>query len=236
MNTTTKSKSRLLIVLIGLLLISNLATALVAFMSIKRLDENYTEELSETSSGLQKVIMLAQDCTNIHRAAGNLLLARNEQERQEFWMRVQALRKKESDQLAKVLVQVPPSAGSPMEPLWLASLKYSQALDEMLALVKQGDIQAAQAYRLDQLRPIFDQYQNSQIERSVHLSREAMLSNSELTSTADTHKKLLLGFGGWPFAVLLLMVVGAGFLGAVLWRLLRQIERDEAVQNANRHF
>jgi hypothetical protein len=236
MKDTAKRFPRVLLVVIGLLLCSNLATALVAYLTIERLDERYTNELGKAVPGLHEVILLGQDSTNTHRTAGNLLLARDETEVKGMWARLLEARRHEQERMNEVFVKGSPKAGDALEPLWLASRNYNQALEEYLALIKSGDRERALAYRLDKLRPLFDLYQARQREESIRMNFDAMRANSELSSQAKSRKSLLLGFAGWPFIAMLGMLVGFGLLGGMLWRQLRHIEIEEKKLRSDRGF
>ncbi|MEY4488021.1 MAG: hypothetical protein RIQ79_529 [Verrucomicrobiota bacterium] len=236
MSSSGKNIPRVLIVLIGLLLCSNLGTALLAFLVIERLDERYSREFNKAVPGLHELMLLAQESTNTHRAAGNLLLARDESESKLMWTRLDEARQKELDRLTEVFSKGPVSAGDPMEPLWLASHNYNQLLAEYLEFVKQGKRDEALAYRLDKLRPSFDLYQQRQREESVRLNLEAMQSNREISAQAKERQSLLLGFGGWPFAVLIAMLAIFAVLGFVLWKQLRGIESSEGMLRTDRSF
>jgi hypothetical protein len=236
MSEAAKRFPRVLLVVVGLLLCSNLATAFVAYLTIARLDERYTNEVAKAVPGLHEVILLAQDSTNTHRAAGNLLLARDQDEAKVMRARLADARQQELERLTVVFAKGPPEAGDAMEPLWLASRNYNQSLEDYLAFIRSGDRDAALAYRLDILRPIFDAYQTRQREESIRLNFDAVRANTELSAQAKSRKSMLLGFGGWPFAVMLVMLVGLGILGGALWRQLRHIESDEKKLRSNNGF
>ncbi len=227
---------RVLIVLIGLLVCSNLGTALVAFLVIDRLDERYSTEFNKAVPGLHELMLLAQESTNTHRAAGNLLLARDVSESKLMWTRLEEVRQKELDRLTEVFSKGPVSAGDPMAPLWSASHTYNQSLAEYLELVRNGNRDVALAYRLDKLRPSFDLYQQRQREESIRLNFEAMQSNREISAQAKERQSLLLGFGGWPFLALSAMLAIFAVLGFVLWKQLRSIENSEGTLRTDRSF
>ena len=236
MSNTTNRSPRVLLILIGLLLCSNLATALVAYLVIERIDQRYTSEVNSAVPGLHEVVMLAQEATNTHRAAGNLLLARDANEVKVIQARMKEARQHELDRLTEVFAKGPPSPGDPMEPLWNASRDYSRALEEYLALYDTGNRDAALAYRLDTLRPLFDAYQNKQREESIRLNFEAMKASGEIAAQVKSRKSLLLGFGSWPFVVMMVMLVAFGVLGGVLWRQLQHIEGEEKKLRTDRDF
>jgi len=181
-------------------------------------------------------MLLAQESTNTHRAAGNLLLARGVSESKLMWTRLEEVRQKELDRLTEVFSKGPVSAGDPMAPLWSASHTYNQSLAEYLELVRNGNRDVALAYRLDKLRPSFDLYQQRQREESIRLNFEAMQSNREISAQAKERQSLLLGFGGWPFLVLIAMLAIFAVLGFVLWKQLRSIENSEGTLRTDRSF
>jgi len=236
MTAATKRPPRLLLILVGLLLCSNLATALVAYLVVERLDDRYAREMSIVVPGLHEVMLLAQDSTNTHRAAGNLLLARDEAEKKVMWERLQQARENELERLTEVFASGPPSAGDLKEPLWRASRDYNAGLEEFLALFSKGKRDAALAFRLDMLRPVFDNYQNRQRDESIRLNFEAMRTSTELSDQAKTRKSMLLGLGGWPLVAITAMLVGFGLLGGVLWRQLWHIEAEEKKLRTGREF
>lgn len=236
MHSTAKRPSRFLLMLVGLLLCSNLATALVAYLVIERLDERYSRELTTAVPGLHEVMLLAQDSTNTHREAGNLLLARDEAEAKLIRARLQDARQTELNRITEIFIQGPPQAGDALEPLWLASSNYNQALQEYLLLIENGKKDEALAYRLDKLRPIFSFYQSRQREESVRLNFEALRTSGELSAQANARKSMLLGLGGWPLAAMLVMLVAFGVLGGLLWRQLHHIESEEKKLRADHEF
>lgn len=227
MHSTAKRPPRFLLMLVGLLLCSNLATGLVAYLVIERLDEGYSRELTTAVPGLHEVMLLAQDSTNTHRAAGNLLLARDEAEMNVIMARLQDARQTELDRITEIFIKGPPQAGDAQEQLWLASSNYNQALQEYLLLVANGKKDEALAYRLDKLRSIFDFYQSRQREESIRLNLEALRTSGELSAQAKARKGMLLSLGGWPLAAMLFMLVAFGVLGGLLWRQLHHIESEE---------
>ncbi len=236
MHSTAKRPPRFLLMLVGLLLCSNLATGLVAYLVIERLDERYSRELTTAVPGLHEVMLLAQDSTNTHRAAGNLLLARDEAEMNVIMARLQDARQTELDRITEIFIKGPPQAGDAQEPLWLASSNYNQALQEYLLLVANGKKDEALAYRLDKLRSIFDSYQSRQREESIRLNLEALRTSGELSAQAKARKGMLLGLGGWPLAAMLFMLVAFGVLGGLLWRQLHHIESEEKKLRTDREF
>lgn len=236
MHSTAKRSPRFLLILVGLLLCSNLATALVAYLVIERLDERYSRELTTAVPGLHEVMLLAQDSTNTHRAAGNLLLARDEAETNVIMARLQDARQTELNRITEIFAKGPPQAGEALEPLWLASSNYNQALQEYLLLFENGKKDEALTYRLDKLRPIFDFYQNRQREESIRLNFEALRTSSELSAQAKARKGILLGLGGWPLAAMMVMLVAFGVLGGLLWRQLHHIESEEKKLRTDREF
>lgn len=234
--STSKRNSRFLLILIGLLLCSNLATALVAYLVIDRIDTQYSEELRNKVPGLHEVMVLAQEATNTHRAAGNLLLARDEKEKTELLARVAAAQQAEWHSLAKVFGAGPGEADAERASLWQAANDYKAAVGQFLVLINRGDRDAALAYRLDQLRPAFDQYQRRQREESVRLNFAAIKAGGEISASVTARKGVLLGFGSWPFLVMLAMLVVFGILGGILWRQLRRIEADERELRPEQRF
>ncbi len=236
MSEASKRFPNVLLVVIGLLICSNLATALVAYLTIERLDERYTNELTKSVPGLHEVILLAQESTNVHRAAGNLLLARDQDEAKAIWTRLSDARQHEQKRLNEIFAKGPAAAGDVLEPLWSASLGYRQSLEEYLTFIQRGDRDAALAFRLDKLRPTFDLYQTRQREESIRMNFEAIRTNNELSAEAKSRKSMLLGFGGWPFIAMLVMLVNLGLLGGLLWRQLREIEREEKKLRSERGF
>lgn len=227
MHSTAKRPPRFLLMLVGLLLCSNLTTGLVAYLVIERIDEGYSRELTAAVPGLHEVMLLAQDSTNTHRAAGNLLLARDEAEMNVIMARLQDARQTELDRITEIFIKGPPEAGDAQEQLWLASSNYNQALQEYLLLVANGKKDEALAYRLDKLRSIFDFYQSRQREESIRLNLEALRTSGELSAQAKARKGMLLSLGGWPLAAMLFMLVAFGVLGGLLWRQLHHIESEE---------
>lgn len=235
-NTTPQRYPRVLLMLTGLLLCSNLATALVAYLVIDHMDQRYSSQLTATVPGLHEVVLLAQDSTNTHRAAANLLIARNEDESKLMGQRLIEARRKELDRITEVFAKGPPASGDPMEPLWNASRDYDRALSEYVAIFNSGDRDAALAYRLDKLRPIFDVYQSKQVAESARLNFEAMKASGEITEQVKARQSLLIGFGSWPFVIIIGMLVVFGLLGGVLWRQLQQIEGEERKLRTARDF
>lgn len=236
MTSTAKRKPRFLPALIGLLLCSNLVTALVAYLVIDRMDERYSSEMKTAVPGLHEVMMLAQESTNTHRAAGNLLMARDPAEEKVIWERLQEARRQERARLIEVFPGGPVGPNEPLGPLWEASRAYEASLEKFIAIFSQGDKQAALAYRLDKLREDFDLYQTRQREESIRRNLSAMRKSEEISAQAKAKKSLLLGFGGWPLAVMLALLLGFGVLGAVLWRQLLSIEEDEKRLRAESGF
>jgi hypothetical protein len=236
MHSNAKRPPRFLLMLVGLLLCSNLATALVAYLVIERLDERYSRELTTAVPGLHEVMLLAQDSTNTHRAAGNLLLARDEAETNVITARLQDARQTELNRINEILTKGPSQVGDALEPLLLASSIYNQALQEYLLLIENGKKEEARAYRLDKLRPIFELYQNRLREESVRLNFEALRTSGELSAQAKARKGILLGLGGWPLAAMLFMLVAFGVLGGLVWRQLHHIESEEKKLRTDREF
>jgi hypothetical protein len=228
MPSSTRRHSHLSTALIWLLLCSNLATALLACLVIDRLNERYAGEINSTVPGLHEVILLAQEATNTHRAALNLLMAADEAERDEVRQRLDEARRREGQRLRQIFPDGG-VVGSPREPLWEASDNYGTALDRFLELVQVGDHAAAVVHRASVLRPAFDNYQRLQREESIRLNFEAIRSGAEIHAMVTTRKGLLLGFGVWPLLLASLMLVIVGVLGAMLWRHVRQIEREEGL-------
>jgi hypothetical protein len=216
------------VVLIALLLCSNLATALVAWIIVDRLNERYAAELGTTVPGLHEVMLLAQESTNTHRAALNLPLAVDEEERRLVLQRLAESRQREAARLAQVFPDGPVE-GSPRAPLWAAAKDYGAALDAYLALLANGDKPSATVHRTQVLRPAFDNYQSRQREESIRLNFEAMRGGAEINAMVTTRKGLLLGFGVWPLLLVSLMLVIVGVLGALLWRHVRRIELDNSL-------
>ncbi len=226
MQNSTRRGSGLSLVLISLLLCSNLATALVAWLVIDRLNERYSAELNNTVPGLHEVILLAQEATNVHRAALNLPMAADDEERRLVRQRLAESRQRQAARLAQVF----PDGGveeSPRLPLWEAARDYSAALDTYLALMENGDAGAAALHRTQVLRPAFDHYQVKQREESIRLNFDAMRGGAEINALVTTRKGLLLGFGVWPLLLVSLMLVTVGVLGALLWRHVRRIEMEK---------
>lgn len=236
MSNATKRSPRVLLVLTCLLLCSNLATALVAYLVIDRMDQRYSSQINSTIPGLHEVVLLAQDSTNTHRAAANILIARNETEAKLMIERLAEARRKELDRITEVFAKGPPASGDPMEPLWSASRDYDRALDEYLAIFNSGNRDGALAYRLDKLRPIFDVYQSRQVAESARLNFEAMKTSVEITEQVKSRQSLLLGFGSWPFVIIIGMLIVFGVLGAVVLRQLQQIESEERKLRSDRDF
>lgn len=236
MSNTTTRYPRVLLILTGLLLCSNLATALVAYLVIERMDQRYSSQINAAVPGLHEVVLLAQDSTNTHRAAANILIARNEAEAKLMIERLAEARRKELERITEVFAKGPPASGDPMEPLWNASRDYDRAIDEFLAIYNSGNRDAALAFRLDKLRPIFDAYQNRQVAESARLNFEAMKTSGEITEQVKARQSLLLGFGSWPFFILIGMLVVFGVLGGVLWRQLQKIESEERKLRTDRDF
>ncbi len=225
MPQSNRRRSRLSTALIWLLLCSNLATALVACLVIDRLNDRYAEKLNNAVPGLHEVMLLAQESTNTHRAALNLLMATDEEERREVLQRLEEARRREVQRLRQVF---PDGAveDSPREPLWRASQEYHAALERLLDLVRTGERQAAAAHRTGALRPAFDEYQLRQREESIRLNFDAIRGGAEIEALVTTRKGLLLGFGVWPLLLACLMLVIVGVLGALLWQNVRRIERE----------
>lgn len=236
MHSTAKRPPRFLLMLVGLLLCSNLATALVAYLVIERLDERYSRELTTAVPGLHEVMLLTQDSTNTHRAAGNLLLARDEAETNVIMARLQDARRTEINRINEIFAKGSSRAGDALEPLLLASSIYNQALQEYLLLIESGKKDEARAYRLDKLRPVFQLYQNRLREESIRLNFEALRTSRELSAQAKSRKGMLLGLGGWPLAAILVMLVAFGVLGGLLWRQLHHIESEEKKLRTDREF
>lgn len=236
MSNATNRYPRVLLFLTVLLLCSNLATALVAYLVIDRMDQRYLGQINAAVPGLHEVVLLAQDSTNTHRAAANILIARNETESKLMIERLAEARRKELDRITEVFAKGPPASGDPMEPLWNASRDYDRALDEFVAIYNSGNRDAALAFRLDKLRPIFDAYQNRQVAESARLNFEAMKTSGEITEQVKARQSLLLGFGSWPFIILIGMLVVFGVLGGVLWRQLQKIESEERKLRTDRDF
>jgi hypothetical protein len=236
MSDATKRNPRVLLILTGLLLCSNLATALVAYLVIDGMDQRYSNQLNSAVPGLHEVVLLAQDSTNTHRAAANILIARNESESKLMMERLAEARRKELERITEVFTKGPPAAGDPMEPLWNSSRDYDRALDEFLGIYSSGNRDAALAYRLDKLRPVFDLYQSRQVAESARLNFEAMKTGGEITQQVKSRQSLLLGFGSWPLVIIIAVLVVFGLLGAVLWRQLQRIESEESKLRTSRDF
>jgi len=227
MTLPSKSSSRVFPLLVGLLLCSNAATALIAYLVIDRMDTRYSRELSIAVPGLHEVVLLAQDSANTHRAAGNLLLARNEAESKLMWERLRLARQKELSRLTEVFTQGPPNESDPMQPLWSSATSYNKVLESFEDLVQKGELDSAISYRLDKLRPAFEQYQLRQTEQSVRLNRELMKASNQISSQANTRKNVLLGIGTFPLLLILVALVVFGVLGGVFWRQIRGIESQD---------
>lgn len=221
MSLPTRRGPRFSTLLILLLLCSNLATALVAYFVIDRMNQRYAAELGATVPGLHEVMLLAHESTNTHRAALNLQLAGSDRERDENKVRLAEVRKRETQRLRQVFPE-PPAESSPRAALWEAARAYSAHLEHYLAFIEGGEFGRAAEYRVASLRPAFDEYQRRQREESIRLSFEAMRSGAEIHAFAITQKGLLLGFGVGPLILLCVTLVLAGVLGGWLWHSMRQ--------------
>lgn len=226
-------------ILVAILFISNLATALIAYLVVDGLDARYTHELSGKVPGLHEIVLLAQQASNTHRAAGNLLLARDAAEKKLFWARLEEARHRESEHLQVAFVRhsvVGEGEDDPTAPLRRAAQDYADTLKEFLVLVEKNDRDVAISYRLDRLRPAFDRYQRCQRDESVRLNFEALKANELLTSEAASRKTWFVGFGTWPLIALFILLIILLVLGVRLWWGWRTIEADGTDTRTDRGF
>jgi hypothetical protein len=236
MKNASQRNSRATLIVIGLLLFSNMATALVAYWAIDRLDARYTDELNTTVPGMHETMLLAQEAANTHRAAANLLLARTPEEAIEIQERLRTARVHELERLKQVFPNGAVPQTNPQYPLWVAAHRYSELLDEFVDLIAKGDRDVAVAFRLDILRPAFDLYQARQREESIRLNYEALNTSGAISAQAKTGKSILLGFGGWPFFVMLAVMMVFAVFSVGLLRRIKRIEQDERKLRTDQGF
>lgn len=221
--------ARLALLLILLLAGSNLATAIGAYLIIDRISGRYIEDIHATAPGMHDVMMLAQDATDVHRAAAALLVARTPAEETQMLARLAEARARERhrrNQISNTPFRGRDAMAS-RAALDEAAVAYDASVRVYLDLLKTGDRQAAQDHRLSGLREAFEHYQKSQREESVRLNIEAMQGGAELSTYASSRKSWLLSIGAWPFVIFGLMFVAVTTLGVMLWRQLRRMETDE---------
>jgi len=222
-----KATPKTLWLVIGLLVTTNLATAIGAFQLLGSIDRGYFEVLDPALAGLRDVQQMTRESANIHRAVLNFLLDDAAAERglikpryAAAWQETRRL----LDQLGE-----PRFAGLPetvRTRLRAAGDYYLQCADEVIALIETGRDKAAGAMRSSKLRGRFEAFQAAQTAAAVGLSEGAVQTGQQLNGSVTLSRHVLLVLGSLP--LLSLTALGASFILFVilLIRILRRVQPE----------
>lgn len=213
--------SQRLAVLVVLLAVSNLATAVGAWVLVGRLDAQYSALLAPSNEMLVSMTRLTAATANAQRAGLGMLLADDPTELEASMV---DLRKARADQAAakEVLERLATArVEAHLGALEVAVARHREAGDRMAALAAGGDIAGALELRSAEVRPAYEALARVVESVAVQVQVDVAKESSRLSLRTDLGTRVLLSAGTWPLLLFGLAVVAFVTFAVLVVRTLR---------------
>lgn len=185
--------------LIAVLVFSNVVTAVAAAYLLGRLEERAVAIVEPGIPELAGLRELAKQSANAHRFMLATLLAEDPAEAQASsgqWQTAVA----ENNALLKWLTDSAPAVGGLelRQSVREAGEAYLAAADGCFRLLTAGRLGEARAWRIEGVRPAYEEYQARQARLAASVTDIIASSARETTTEAAFFRRLFLGLGAWP--------------------------------------
>ena len=200
--------SMLLLILFAFIIF--VAQALQYYNS-KKIDNKYSNLINSSSVSIKKINKLLVHSSNLQRNILNLLLSEKEAEKKMFSEKISSFITLQNTDL-KALDSIYVNENNQVENQYIEHIKstnvvYLKKIDTLFDFLKNNQIEAAKAYRINSLRPTFTAYQDLQKDLTQQFTIDLVKESERLSSytSKSSISLLLMGFSPILFVIAVLL-------------------------------
>jgi Four helix bundle sensory module for signal transduction len=220
---------RQLKLLVGILVISNIALGIYGFYFLRAIDRKYSTLIEQAVPTMNDLQELTAVTMRAMRTTNPILFGDSPQVRSEMSKRARSALQRDRDLRGQLLGrQWLPQEADERLGLERTGDAFSKAADEVVDLLESGAVGEASQRRENSLRPAFDLYIAAVTKLADDLQDQSLRASDVLSVKTGSISNMMLGLASWPLIIFgVLLLVTAIFATVVLLNVF--FRRNETI-------